>query len=421
MSKKMGGFKIMGERHIGRQPIIDTRAKIAAYDLLYRETGHGDDDNAITASVISNLMGTIGIDTILGKHFGFIRINRDFLNYDLIHSLPREKIVYALLPEIEVDETLLTRLRELKKEGYSFALNDSVFDGAFMTKTSRLYPLLSFMKIDVSRSDLRLLGQEIDAIKRYGVTLIGAKIETHDAYNLCRSMGFDYFQGYFISQPNVITHAGFSAEQQAIIQLWNMLQSDAEMPTLVNAFEQNHVVSMKLLQFINSAAFSLRSPVSSIAHVLTLMGRDPISRWIMLMMFADEDQKESRRVPLLLMVINRTELMHGLIEKLNSSATKAEKATAYFVGMLSLVHLLFHMPQQEILSKLNISKEVEDALLHSKGYLGGLLDLVRSIELNDMESIRHYLGKTRFDYSDIEPVIIAAMQKVNQMEKEMER
>lgn len=191
------------------------------------------------------------------------------------------------------------------------------------------------------------------------------------------------------------------------------------MPELVEAFQSNHAISLKLLRFINSAAFSLRNPVSSIEQVLTLMGRDPISRWIMLMMFSEQGSSE-KRVPLLLMVVHRTELMSALVQVINPKATKKDISMAYFAGMLSLIHLLFHMSQRDVLSKLNISYEIEQAVLEGEGFLGEMLDLVRSIEMFDTEAIETYLQTLGLKYAIIEPIITQVMEKVNTFEKAME-
>lgn len=409
----------MSERYIGRQPIIDTRAKIAAYDLLYRESGHSD-NNSVTAAVISNLLGTFSMNAILGKHVGFVRIDGEFLEYDVIHSLPKEKIVYALLADTKITEIILKRLSALKEEGYWFALNDCIYDHKTADRIAPLLPSLQYMKIDVSRSDLTLVKNLIPTLRQYEIKLIGTKIESHDVYELCRSMGFDYFQGYFISEPNIIKNAAFSPEHEGIIRLWNLLQNDTEIPELVEEFQHNHALSMKLLHFINSAAFSLRNPVSSIEHVLKLMGRDPISQWIMLLMFSEGEKNSEVRVPLVLMVINRTELMSSLLALVKPSASRGEKSTAYFVGMLSLIHLLFHMPQKEVLSRLNISSEIEAALLEGSGIYGELLEVVRSIELFDTEAVGDYLKTKGLSFSHVEPLLRQVMEKVNTFEKAME-
>jgi EAL and modified HD-GYP domain-containing signal transduction protein len=93
---------------------------------------------------------------------------------------------------------------------------------------------------------------------------------------------------------------------------------------------------------------------------------------------------------------------------------------AYFTGMLSLVHLLFHMSQSDVLSKLNISYEIEQAVLEGEGFFGEMLDLVRSIEMFNTEAIEAYLHTLGLKYAIIEPIITQVMEKVNTFEKAME-
>jgi len=408
----------MSDRYLGRQPIINAKAKIIAYDLLYRESGHND-DNGFTAAVISNLL--VSMETVLGKHIGFIRVNREFLDYDVIDLLPNDKVVYSLFADTVIDEALVQRMLSLKAQGYFFALNECIYNDETIQKYALILPFLSCLKIDASRSDLSQLGRSIPLLHEVGIQVIGTKIETHEMYELCLSVGLDAFQGYFITEPNIIKNISFSAEQEGIFHLWNLLQSEIEMPELVDAFQSNHAISLKLLRFINSAAFSLKNPVSSMRQVLTLMGRDPISNWIMLMMFSDAQSQISQRAPLLLMVVNRTEMMSALVRILNPKASKENISKAYFTGMLSLIHLLFHMPQRDVLAKLNIAYEIEDAVLDGIGFYGELLDLVRSIELFDMEAIELSLTAKGLKYAIIEPLIQRVMEKVNTFEVTMEQ
>lgn len=407
----------MSHRYLGRQPIINAKAKIIAYDLLYRESGHND-DCGFTAAVISNLL--LSMESILGKHIGFIRVNREFLDYDVIDLLPYEKVVFSLFADTVIDEALVQRMLSLKAQGYCFALNECAYNEETIQTYAPILPFLSYLKVDASRSDLLLVGRNIPLLHEVGIEVIGTKIETQDMYELCLSMELDAFQGYFISEPNIIENASFSTEQVGVIHLWNLLQRDIDMPELVDAFQQNHSISLKLLRFINSAAFSLRNPVSSIKQVLTLMGRDPISSWIMLMMFSDTHSQVPQRVPLMLMVVNRTEMMTALARIFNPKASKEDISKAYFTGMLSLVHLLFHMPQKEVLAKLNITAEIEDAVLDGMGFYGELLDFARSIELFDTEAIEAALAKKGLEYEIIEPLIQNVMEKVNTFETAME-
>lgn len=405
----------MRSSYIGRQPIVNARGALVAYDLFY--SGQGSAAHT-TATLINDLQSAFGIDRILGKRIGFIRADHHFIFHELLELLPKERVVYALLEESVIDEKLNDHLKKLFADGYRFALNDFAFTPENIEKFSPVFPCLEFVKIDISRSG-RIKRDDIERLKQLGVSVIGSKIESHDIHAECIAKGFDLFQGYFISKPKVLENPSFSLNQESVIQLWNMLQCEVEIDELVKAFELNHMVSLKLIRFINSAVFSLRNPVSSIRHVLTLMGREPLSRWIMLLMFSEGQESNQNSIPLLLMVVNRTELMTKLLGLINPNPTKGEMATAYFVGMLSLIHLLFHIPHRDILKRLNVAPDIERALFEGDGFYGELLTMVRAIEMLDSEGIERFLAKHGLEYAILEPLIAEAMEKVNQFDEAM--
>lgn len=406
----------MGSTYIGRQPIVNERGALFAYDLFY--SGQSNNPKA-TAALINDIQSSFGIDRILGKRIGFIRADERFILHELLDLLPKERIVYTLMEDILVDKLFLEHISKLSAQGYRFALNDFAFTPENMDKFSPLFPYLEFVKIDITRSG-RIKREDVQKLQKGGLIVIGAKIESHDIHAECVAKGFSYFQGYFISKPKVLENPSFSLDQQAVLKLWNMLQCEADINELVEAFEVNHMVSLKLIRFINSAIFSLRNPVSSIRHVLTLMGREPLSRWIMLLMFSEGEKSDQNTIPLLLMVVNRTELMTKLLALITPHPTKGQMATAYFVGMLSLIHLLFHIPHREVLKRLNVAPEIERALFEGDGFYGELLSMVRSIEMLDSEAIEQFLVKHALEHTALEPLIAEAMEKVNQFDEAME-
>lgn len=406
----------MGSSYIGRQPVVTERGALAYYDLF---SSIQNVNAQATATLINNLQSSFGIDRILGRRIGLIRVDHRFVFHGLLSLLPKERVIYSLLEESIIDEVLCAQLEELKNQGYRFALNDFAFTPENVEKFAPIFPYVECIKIDVPRSK-EIQRDEVEALKAQGLTVIGSKIESHDMHAECVAKGFTYFQGYFISKPKTLENPSFSLDHGAVMQLWNMLQSDAEIDELVRAFELNHMISLKLIRFINSAGFSLKNPVSSVRNVLTLMGREPLSQWIMMLLFSETQGSDENSIPLMLMVVNRTELMTQLLELIRPKATKGEKATAYFVGMLSLIHLLFHIPHREILRRLNVAPEIERALFEGDGFYGELLTMVRSIEMLDSEGIELFLKKHDLEYASLEPLIASAMEKVNQFDAAME-
>ena len=404
----------MGSSYIGRQPIVNARGAIFAYDLSSSQSIR----EHATETLVNDLQSAFGIDKIIGKRLGFIRVDHRFIFHELLELLPKERIVYALLEECSIDQELCSHLEKLKIQGYSFALNDFAYTSENIEKFSQIFPYLEFVKIDIPRSR-GIKREDVEQLKKQGLNVIGAKIESHDIHAECVAKGFTYFQGYFISKPKVLENPSFSLDQAAVIQLWNMLQCEVDTDELVKAFERNHMISLKLIRFINSAVFALRNPVSSIRHVLTLMGREPLSRWIMLLMFSEAQESDQNNIPLMLMVVNRTELMTQLLSLVKPNPTQSQKATAYFVGMLSLIHLLFNIPHREALKKLNVAPEIERALFEGDGFYGELLTMVRSIEMLDTEGIDKFLSRYSLKHETLEPIIAAAMEKVNQFDEAM--
>jgi len=64
---------------------------------------------------------------------------------------------------------------------------------------------------------------------------------------------------------------------------------------------------------------------------------------------------------------------------------------AFMVGMLSLLDALLGEPLPEILTRMSLQEEVEDALLLHEGSLGELLTLCEKIEAGDIAAIQEKL------------------------------
>jgi len=85
------------ELFLGRQPILDRRQNLTAFELLFR-TGHFngariEDDLFASATVINHAFTELGLEEVLGKHQGFINLGASLLMSDVIELLPPSKIV----------------------------------------------------------------------------------------------------------------------------------------------------------------------------------------------------------------------------------------------------------------------------------------------------------------------------------------
>jgi EAL and modified HD-GYP domain-containing signal transduction protein len=99
---------------LGRQPILDRRQELFAYELLFRDSTENSaavsDDMAATASVISHAFGEIGVEQALGPYKGFINCDTQLLLSDLPELLPPDKIVLEILETVDITAEIVERL-----------------------------------------------------------------------------------------------------------------------------------------------------------------------------------------------------------------------------------------------------------------------------------------------------------------------
>ncbi|MBD3797273.1 MAG: hypothetical protein IE887_05960 [Campylobacterales bacterium] len=83
---------------------------------------------------------------------------------------------------------------------------------------------------------------------------------------------------------------------------------------------------------------------------------------------------------------------------------------AYFVGILSLLDVVFGAPLDELLDRLHISDEVKYAILSKKGLLGDIFQVVQDIESFNVEGIMTFETKYGLDHKGIQKAVEECMQ-----------
>jgi EAL and modified HD-GYP domain-containing signal transduction protein len=409
----------MATPFIGRQPIIDNQGDMLAYDLVY------EDENATSArasasTLISSVLSTVGVKSVLGDRMGFIRIDHKFLLSDLMQSAPRELFVFSLIDSVIIDDALVERMKTLKAEGYIFALDDITRSTGPLQRFSPILPLISFFKIDVRYFPEQYLRKLKGILSDFPLEMIATHIENDQQFAVCRGLRIPYMEGYYFAEPNIIENKSFDPKTFTVIQLYNQLMSDeTSLDQLVRTFETNHDLTIQLLQYINSKAFSLANNVSNVKQVLALLGRQPLAQWLMLLIYGKSINDSRFQEPLLLMVKNRTELMTGLLKLIRPDADKTLEGKAYFVGVMSLSSSVLGMPLRLILKEMHISDDVREALLEKKGMLGEVFEAVKAMERVELEQVKRFADAHAISYDRIKSLMTQTMERVNRFEQDM--
>ena len=367
---------------LARQPILDRKQDLFAYELLFRATAAGPanvtNDLTATASVIAHA-AELGMSNVIGNSLGFINVDAVALMSDFIHFLPKHKVVLEILETVEVSERIIDRVQELADAGFTFALDDVVADSPNVQK---LMPLAHIIKVDITglgREDLALLSTKF---KQAGKKLLAEKVETLEQLKYCMDLGFDYFQGYYFAKPTVLTGRKLTPSQIAIMRLMTQLASDAELSAIERSIKEDASLGLSLLRLVNAPSAGVSDRIDSLAQALKMIGRQQIQRWLQILLYAESEKSRPAASPLLALATTRGRLLELMAESIRPG-DRCVAGTAFTVGILSLMDALFGLPMEEILRQLCVADEVKDALLTRSGLYGDMLRLVECIEKID--------------------------------------
>lgn len=410
---------------LGRQPILDGKKKVYAYDLFFRDEKSAPNEVSgrfASISVLTNVLNQFGAKEILGNRKAFVRIDNDFLFNDLLLNMPKDIFVFSVLPEMRFNMEIARRIVELRKKGFDIALNDAILDERLIQRIGPLLPYFSYIKIDVERSPRGEVFHELLAkIKRYDNTLIASKVESPETTQICENLGFQLFQGYFFSKPQLLKQEKIDPHYRSVIHAYNLLISNADVEEIASYLEQHSALSLQLLRYVNSAALSLAREISSIQEVILLLGRHNVAQWLMMIIYAQSMGEKGGSSTLALMAKSRMELMRRTWQLMHPEAPKSELDEAYFVGTLSLLDVVMHAPMEKILDEFNISQDVKDALLKGSGKFGRTFLFVKSIEECNQNAIDLFLNFYRIDKRDYEKMIYETSIAVNRLDEELEK
>lgn len=385
------------ELFLGRQPILDRDQNLAAFELLFRSShvngAQIEDDLLASATVINHAFTELGVEHVLGRYVGFINLSAPLILSDVIELLPRDRVVLELLESVEVNPTVVARLKELKAMGFTLALDDYLGQEA---QYAEVLGVVDVVKVDVKGLDPARVEAITARLKRWPVKLLAEKVDTREQADLCLDLGYELFQGYYFARPSIIKGRRLTHAETAIMRLLGLVMADADTPEIEQVFRQNPDLSLTLLRLVNSVAVGSRTKITSLSQALVLLGRHQLQRWLQLLMFAIPSSRDAKfPSPLLVLAATRGRMMEQLAAVWSGASTEARER-AFLTGILSLVSALLGVPLAEVLKSLPLPDEVRVALLDRSGELGNMLRLVELVEQTDVDGIAAMLDQRPF-------------------------
>ncbi len=398
---------------VARQPILDREGRIEAYELLFRsgfeEKASISDGMIATAKVVESLISSFGLKRIIMDKKGFINVDERTDILSIADVLPSDRIGFEILETSLLSEDFLKRLTILKDMGYELSLDD--FE--YFEKFDPYLDLVDNVKIDVLEKSEEEIGELLSKVNRHSVRTVAEKVEDYETYELCLRLGFDLFQGFFFQKPQIVATKTVEPSYAALIKLYNLTASEADVREIENVFRKFSELAVKLIQLINSAYFSLRQPVKSIKHAILMLGYKNMLKWILLLMYSLKEENLGSD-PL----FEEASIRGFFMEELAKRVTKDKDVVegAFITGVLSLIDVLLGIPKEKVIPQMALDEIVKRALLEGKGVLGNLLAFVERAQRGNFGGLDQILEDYGLSIGAVIEAQMEALKKFSDLE-----
>jgi EAL and modified HD-GYP domain-containing signal transduction protein len=381
---------------LGRQPILDASQALIGYELLFRDSAENQapaaEPGVASADVVCKAFTELGLAGALGGHKAFIIADAEFLHAEVIELLPPDSVVFEIDAALAADAGVLARAQALSQSGYSLCVNNlAELDEAVL-------PLLKqamFVKINLKALPDERLRPLLDLPADFRPLAIASHVETRADHERARALGFQFFQGYYFAEPTLVEGKKLDPAAQGLIRIVNLLNRDAELGEVEQAFKSEAALTLKLLRLTNSVGVGLRVRIASVRQAVNIIGRRQIQRWLQLLLFSrNGDSGDIEHNPLMQLSALKGAFMERLAQRCYPNQSNLPEV-AFLAGLMSLMPAAFGVPMGEILEQISMVPELRFALLTREGELGQLLELTDRYDGDDpagVDAVLQQLG-----------------------------
>ena len=374
--------------YVARQPIFNRRKRIYGYELLFRDgmvNAFPDvDGDAATSRVLSTSFLSNGIEQITGRKKAFINFTEKMITEKIPAMFPKKTIMVEILEDIEPNAAVVTACREMAKQGYNLVLDDFIFK----PEMKPLLELTRIVKFDFRASSIEEIKASIKELAAYHVKLLAEKIETHEEFQQALNMGFDYFQGYFFSKPEILKRRDISPSRITLLSIMSEAnREDFRMTELEKFVLRDLSINYKLMRYINSAYFGMFKRVSSVKQTIVLLGMKEIRRFLSLIAMAQLVSGKPDEL------IRASLIRARLCENLGKGATGKDGSELFTLGLFSFIDAILDDEMGNILEKLPLSENIKKALTGEGGELADYLTLASCYEIGDWAKVASLAAK----------------------------
>jgi c-di-GMP phosphodiesterase len=359
----------MTDTYLGVQPIFDRERQVVAYELLFRNAqggfeGSDLDGDAASSHVILNAFADIGAERLGRDKRIFINLTDGLLASGLIQTLPPERVVLEILESVRITPELVQSVQDLVKAGFKVALDDFVYHSNW----DPLLKLSHIVKIDVLGDDEAAIQAKLDTLPpRNRPKLLAEKVENRIQFVECLNLGFDFFQGYYLARPRILSGKRPQENRIQVLKILARLQDDSiSLQEVERLIGQDVSLSYRLLRFLSSAAISQGRTIQTLMQAISLVGLRTIRQWAALITLGSLSPESQYS-------FTRSLTCARFCQIVGERNIPQVKDALFTVGLFANLDEILEIPLAEALDALPFADSVKDAILRHEGLLGQVL------------------------------------------------
>lgn len=367
---------------VGRQPILDKKENLFAYELLFRSSDNNEirDGEQATADVITNSLESIGLLNLTQNKPAFINFTAKMIKNKIPDILSSESIYIEILETVEVDQEIVEICRELKNEGFKIVLDDFVFKETMI----ELVKIADIIKIDFLDSNKKVRKETLNLIKnKYNnqAKFLAEKIEDYSDLKEAKEFEYDYYQGFYFTKPDIVSGKKvepYKLSYNSIIEELN--KENPDFRKIEDNIKQDLSMSYSLLRLVNSAAYGY--DINSIRQGIVLLGVDKLKKWSLLYSFKNMNNNKPD-------ILLKTSLVRAYFAEALKKHLDIDE-DLFILGLFSLINAYLDRDLEEILPQISMKTEIKEALISKEGKLGDVLKLINIYEKSNWEKLSEF-------------------------------
>ena len=367
---------------VGRQPILDVKGNLFAFELLYRNGPENKFPNinpeVATINVIVNTFLSPGFEQIAaGKTF--INFSERLLVTNIFDTLNPKQVVIEVLEDVEITAEVVTRLKQLTKDGFQIALDDFILKSEHIDYPE-LFEFIRYIKVDFMATT-REERISLEMLKRMypHIILLAEKIETEVQFEEAKSAGYTLFQGYYFAKPDIVESGQLPSDVIHYFELIRLLNDEhTGIDQIARVVMRDVSLAYKVLRQTNTYAYQSLEKISSVRQAIVRIGLTELKRWLQFLAIYQEEAKGATGRTKVL--VSNSLIRANLCELLAEETNQQYADEYYMLGLFSLIDLILRREPTEIFTSLPVSTHIIETLCGKETEMSPYLKLVKTLE-----------------------------------------